>query len=169
MWSISEPTAHFYADLATVVTAGIAALAAVFTLGIYYGQRLADLKSFAKNMVREITLLEFENPKFADPKLAAVDFSKKTFDGSLEYFAKYEWFVDLMLWADEEILRIMSGDKRWRRYVRNNLERHREYLASGLYGDFEDYFGKQLCLVIRETIHDTKARQPVAVQKQVAA
>ena len=160
MWQISEATAHYYADLATIATAMIAGLAAAVALLIYIGERRAERESFAKDLVREFTLLAFENPKFSDPELAAIDYSKKTFDGSAELFSKYEWFVDIMLWADNEIL-TMANTKRWRRYVRNCLDTHREYLRAGLYEKYEYYFAKPL----RQLMQDVKSGNAVVEER----
>ena len=135
--------------VATIATMIVAALAGLVALWIYIGERRAERESFAKDLVKEFTLLAFENPKFSDPELAVIDYSKKTFDGSAELFSKYEWFVDIMLWADNEILTMADSD-RWRRYVKNCLETHCEYLRSGLYGKYEYYFTTALRQMMQE-------------------
>ena len=96
MRQIAEPAAHYYADLATVATAVIAGLAAVFTLAHLF--RPADRRPpiVRRRPGQEGVPDVLANPKFAEPKLATIDY-RETFDGSSELFEQYEWFVDFML------------------------------------------------------------------------
>jgi hypothetical protein len=161
MWQSFWANSRTYADIATVATSIIAALAAVFTLGIYFGQRISDRRSFAKGLVREYVQVALENPRFANPQLAEIDFAARTFDGSREDFEKYERFVDFVLWTDEEVLSILKDD-RWRASVRQNLGEHRAYLQTGIYGDYAAFFSPELVLLIRQVVEGV--RSPAAAE-----
>jgi hypothetical protein len=168
MWRYLWNNAQNFANVATIATAVIAALAAVFTLGIYFGQRVADRRSFAKGLVREYVELAFNNPRYANPKIAQLDIDARTFDGSREKFEKYERFVDFVLWTDEELLGILKDD-RWRASVRFNLENHFAYLKAELYGEYETYFSEELNGMIREVIADARVEQLYRAANPVSA
>lgn len=104
---------------------------AVAIFGIYQfltTQRLTRSQT-AKEIYADYLKFSFENPRFADPSLARVDYVEKTFDESGELFGKYEWFVSYMIMAYEEIY-FLSDEPSWANTMRENLANHARYFAS---------------------------------------
>lgn len=168
-WQSFSNDAGLYADMATIMMAVVAFLAAVSTLLIYVCQRIADRRSFAMGLVRDYSTLALENPCYANPELAELDYDVKTFNGSQKEFEKYGRFVDFVLWTDEELLRVLKDD-RWRASVRLNLEDHVEYLKlceRSVYGNYDDFFSKQLVGMIREVIDDTEVKKAFLEAEQL--
>ncbi len=111
------------ADTATVAIAVIAALTAFITAWAAIIARKSQREATAKDIYRDYLKLAFQNPKFADPNAFddQADLSKNE---------EYRWFVAFMLNSCDEIARIKSRDKNWRKTIRLDLGMHMEYLKS---------------------------------------
>lgn len=117
--------------IGTLCTAAAAILALIYAhLQISEGRK-AERQANAHELWRDYLRLAFDNPKFADPgfNLAKFDYEDLTIDGSRELFQKYEWFIDAVLDACEEILEVLPS-KEWQATVRIQLRLHRDYLQS---------------------------------------
>jgi hypothetical protein len=106
----------------------------VVALGVwqYFKSIQIDHEASAKALYAEYQVLAFENPEFANPSLAAVDYDAKTFDGDRLKFEKYEWFVGYMETMAEEIF-ALSNRTDWNYTLQEQLGYHQRYFASSHY------------------------------------
>jgi hypothetical protein len=106
------------ADIATVALAVIAVVTAFIIAWAAINARNSQREGTAKDIYRDYLKLAFQNPKFADP------------EADLSENKEYRWFVAFMLNSCDEIARIKSRDKNWRKTIRLDLRMHAEYLKS---------------------------------------
>jgi hypothetical protein len=120
------------ADIATAAGFVVAAFAAV----IGYWQFVVNIREnreiAAKQLFSQYEVLCLSHPKFANPSLAAIDFAKGTFDGSVEEFERYQWFVSHVDTVCEEIM-FLSKRKDWGATLASQLEYHSAYFNSEYY------------------------------------
>jgi hypothetical protein len=119
----NEPMSSSAANDATVALAAIAVIAAFITAWAAINARNSQREATAKDIYRDYLKLAFQHPKFANPEafgdLAAMSKNEE-----------YRWFVAFMLNSCDEIARIKSRDKGWRKTIRLDLRMHEEYLES---------------------------------------
>jgi hypothetical protein len=117
------------ADIATILAAAIGGAAIAITWMQVSSGRATQREATAHGWFHDYEVRCFENPRFANPELAKIDFVEGTFDGEKESFEKYEWFVSLMLNAGEAILNVRPTSD-WKNSVKSQIKFHHAYLNS---------------------------------------
>jgi hypothetical protein len=129
-----DVSAWTLSDFAAAVTAVAAVVALVFGIWQVRASEASSREATAKQIWMNYELRGFEEPRFANPSIADIDYKARSFIGDAEQFLKYEWFVSFMLLACEEVLRL--GGKDWENGVDDNLLSHWPYLGGPLFAPY---------------------------------
>jgi hypothetical protein len=111
-------------------------------------------KNSAETIWRQYELLCIRHPDFACPELSKLDINRKTFDGTVQKFISYEYFVSFLLYACEDIEEVYGDEQDWIDSILDELDWHQEYLTS-------EYFSEYLPTIapkIRQIIEEMKKR-----------
>jgi hypothetical protein len=135
------------ANDATVALAVIAVIAAFITAWAAINARNSQREATAKDIYRDYLKLAFQHPKFANPE-ASGDLA------AMRKNEEYRWFVAFMLNSCDEIARIKSRDKGWRKTIRLDLRMHEEYLGSPEFVEDGGWglYSRELKCIAKETL-----------------
>lgn len=119
---------------AALVTTGIALVAALFAWRQIISSTRAQREATAKAAYATYLEMAYERPDFAAPDYdgaisSRIDFTRRTFDGSLLDFERYEWFVHRLLSACDEVLAVAKLSD-WHETVRGVVAFHGAYFCS---------------------------------------
>ncbi|MEZ0283395.1 hypothetical protein [Methyloceanibacter sp.] len=149
--------------LANLVMAAAAIAALIYAHLQIAENKKAERRANANELWRETLRLAFDNPKLSDPtlKLAQFDYEERTIDGSIEFFQKYELYVDTILNASEEILEV-SPTREWDVAVRIQLKPHRDYLLSPYFqkSGYLEQYGPRFQAFLHEALDDPRYTPP---------
>jgi hypothetical protein len=132
-----------------VIVAGTSAAAA---LGINAFQLKLN-RDFQKQVATKATYREYlklavKHPLFGDGNFKMEDKVEQS---------RYEWFVSFFLLAAEEVLEYAWRDTAWVEAVKEEIERHTDYLADKYFSETEIYFySERLQQTVRQIISARK-------------
>lgn len=136
-------TLEGWANVATIVGAGGLIVAYLQLRAGLQGQREAT----ALGIWKDYLALALQHPHLAAPQPYLTGVGRDS-----ETFARYEWFVSMMLFACEQIVALQPRDREWRSTVQDQLRLHREYLRGTEFS--ANCYSKQLRALIKMVVAD---------------
>jgi hypothetical protein len=121
-------------------------------VGAGYRRENMRRRDNADALWREYEVLCLKYPKFASPLItnAEIEISEMKFDGDIQRFIQYEYFVSFLLYASEAVLTSYGNRLDWRRSVEDEVGWHKVYLKSNYFKDYLDTLSPVMRQVIRD-------------------
>ena len=138
------------AHLGTIVT-GVAALIALMMVvwQVRWFRRVQE-RATAYEIYTQFLSMTLSQPEIATIELSDADARNLSVNGDAVKFPRYEVYVDLMIVAFEQLLKLTHNDQRTRAYVRSYLEHHKAYLCSKRFNELKDQLDEDLLLFVEQ-------------------
>jgi hypothetical protein len=144
------PSLDQLSQIATIAT-GIAAVAALIMVvwQVRWSRQLQE-RATGYEIYTQFLSVTLNQPEVSTIELSDADTQNLTVNGDPNKFVRYEVYVDLMIVAFEQLLKLTHNDERTREYLRSYLEQHKAYLCSSRFNEFKGQLDDELLAFVDE-------------------